>query len=335
MDKKQLPFATIVIPCRNEEKHIEKCLEALLRQDYPRDRLEIIVVDGISTDGTRRILEEFSRRDPRVRIFDNEKIFTPFALNIGIRAAAGEIIVLMGAHADYQSDFLSKCVHYLFEYGADNVGGRMVTLPRDNTLVGKAIVLALSHPFGAGNAEFRLVQKEPKWVDTVFGGCYRREVFDKIGFFNEKLTRGQDIEFNVRLKKAGGKILLAPDIVCSYYARSSMKDFFMHDFRGGSWVFYSRKFTNESLRLRHYLPAASFLAGVCLLAAGFYWPVSWMVLAVLAGFYILLSLFFSVKIAIKERDLRYVFLMLVTFGSRHAAYALGSLNGIVKIILKK
>ncbi|UMX47648.1 MAG: glycosyltransferase family 2 protein [Candidatus Nealsonbacteria bacterium DGGOD1a] len=335
MDKITLPLVTIVIPCRNEEKHIAKCLDAVLAQDYPGGRFEIIVVDGASTDGTRRILESYAKKDRRIRMLDNEKIFTPFAFNLGIQSAKGEVVAIMGAHADYQNDYLSKCVYYLNEYGADNVGGRMITLSRNGTIMGKAIVRALSSPFGVGDSHFRMKSNEPKWVDTVFGGCYRKEIFDKIGFFNEKLTRGQDMEFNVRLKKSGGKILLAPDIICRYYARSDLKDFFIHDFYGGTWVIFSRKFTKESLRLRHYLPASCFLFAVLFAVAGFFWPGFWPVLWFLAAFYILLSLFFSVKISVKERDWRYAFLMPVAFGSRHLAYALGSMNGFLKLIFTK
>ena len=284
-----LPFVSIIIPCRNEEKFIGKCLDSILAQDYPKDRLEVLVVDGMSEDGTREIVERYTDMSLRARslachceqseaisardklrnlgiatslpalamtlkLLNNPKKVTPCALNIGIKNAKGEIILWMSAHSRYEKDYISKCVKYLKEYDADNVGGVMITLPRDNAFIGKAIATVLSHPFGVGNSVFRTGAKEPKWVDTVFGGCYKKEVFDKIGLFNESLVRSQDMEFNLRLKKTGGKILLAPDIVSYYYPKSNLKDFFIHNFEDGSWVTYPLKFGIKAFSWRHLIP---------------------------------------------------------------------------------
>lgn len=207
-----LPFATVIVACRNEEKYIQACLDSLIAQDYPKDRMEIFVVDGMSEDRSRAIADDYALRYPHVRILQNLRLITPCALNIGIRAAKGDYILVMGAHAVYQSDYVSLCVRNAESSHADNVGGILNTMPASDSPQAKAIALALSHPFGAGNARFRVGLAKPEWVDTVFGGCYRRDVFQRIGLFNERLVRSQDMEFNTRLKNAGGKILLVPDI---------------------------------------------------------------------------------------------------------------------------
>jgi len=319
-------FVSIIIPCRNEEKYIAKCLNSIVRQDYlllcqgfggqAKDNLEVLVVDGMSEDRTREILGEYIGKYPFIRILDNPRKFTNFAWNIGVKKARGEIVILMGAHAGYKKDYISKCVKYLKEYNADNVGGAMKTLPSKNTLWAKAIAFCLSSFFGAGGSWFRTGAKKPRWVDTVFGGCYKREVFNRIGLFNENLLRSEDMEFNLRLKKAGGKILLVPDIVSYYYPKSNLKDFFRHNFEDGIWAILPLKFVKTPLKLRHYIP----LIFVLTLPLSV-WP------------YIPISSFFSLKIAIREKDIKLFFVMPLVFFSRHFAYGLGSIWGLIKIVV--
>lgn len=200
MTLNSVPLVTIIVPCLNEREFIGACLDSVIANDYPKDRLEILVIDGMSDDGTRAIVEEYAQRHPSIRMVDNPDKIKPRALNIGIQEARGGIIIRMDAHALYEPDYISKSVHYLEEYDADNVGGIRMTLPRSSSRMARAIAHAISHPFAAGNATYRTGAKEIKWVGTVFGGCYRREVFDRIGLFNEALIRGQDREFNVRLR---------------------------------------------------------------------------------------------------------------------------------------
>ncbi len=233
------PFVTVILPCRNEEKFIAGCLDSIISSDFPKDRLEVLVVDGMSEDGTREILAGYTSQYQFIKMVENTKRTTPCAFNLGIKNARGEIIIIMGMHATYASDYITKCVQYLEKYAVDNVGGVMVTVPRDNTLIGKAIAQALSHKFGVGNSMFRSGTKEPVFVDTVFGGCYKKEVFDRIGLFNEKLVKHQDMELNCRLRASGGHILLAPDIVCQYYARTDIKSFLLHNFGNGFSIFSS------------------------------------------------------------------------------------------------
>ena len=326
-----IPFISLIIPCRNEEKFISKCLDSVISQDYPKENSEVLVVDGMSEDKTREIIKGYLEKYSFIKLLDNAKKFTCFAFNIGLKASRGEIIILMGAHAGYKKDYVSKCVRYLKEYGADNVGGVMKTLPSKNTLWARAIAITLSYPFGAGTSYFRVGSAKPRWVDTVFGGCYKREVFDKIGFFNENLVRSQDLEFNMRLKKAGGKIILVPDILAYYYPSSTLKGFLKHNFDDGIWVTYPLKFGLRVFKLRHLLPMF-FTAG--LLFTLIFSPFLFLAKFLFTfGFltYLLLSFCFSLQIAKKE-GFKYLFLMPVVFATRHFVYGAGSLYGFIKTL---
>lgn len=328
----KLPFVSVIVPCRNEEEYIEDCLRSILEQDYPREKTEVLIVDGMSQDKTRQFLKKYQKQYSFIKVLDNPKMVTPSALNIGIKNSQGDIIVLFGAHAVYEKNYISKCIKYLEEYGADNVGGRMLMIPREQTLIARAIIFTLSSPFGAGNSYFRTGVEKPKWVDTVFGICCRREIFDKVGFFNEDLIRNQDIEFNLRLKRAGGKILLVHDVTSRYYVRSNLKDFFLHDLKGGIWVIYLLKFTGKPLCLRHYVPLISVFIALATATVATFFPIFWWVFLFVFILYFLISFYFSVRISVKERNIGYLFVMPVTFASRHTAYILGSIVGLIKLL---
>jgi glycosyltransferase involved in cell wall biosynthesis len=215
-------FISVIMPCRDEEKYIARALESILANDYPRDRLEVLVVDGMSTDGTRQIIAGFAKDHQFIRLLDNPKKITPAALNVGLTQARGDTIIRVDAHSVYPPQYLSDLVAWQEKTGADNVGGMWRILPGSDTPMARAIALGLAHPFGAGNAYYRIGAQAPRWVDTVPFGCYRRDVFAKIGNFDEDLARNQDDEFNLRLRKNGGKTLLVPEIVVDYYARESL-----------------------------------------------------------------------------------------------------------------
>jgi glycosyltransferase involved in cell wall biosynthesis len=330
---KDLPFVSIVIPCRNEERFIENCLNSIIENDFPKERLEVLAVDGMSDDETQGVIKGFAKKYQWIRLIENPKRITPVALNIGIRNAKGEIIIWMSAHNRYDKNYISRSVKSLSKYGADNVGGIMRTLPRIDIFAGRAIVAGLSHRFGVGNSYFRVQTHEPKWVDTVFGGCYRKEVFGRVGLFNENLVRGQDMEFNLRLKKAGGKTLLVPDIVSYYYARSDLKSFWKHNWANGVWAILP--FLHSSIMpvsWRHLVPLifVTGLLGSALL--GFVWTPFFYLFLTILGSYGLANLGASVQIALEKRNIRYLIAMPFIFGILHFGYGLGSLWGVLKLI---
>lgn len=328
------PFVSIIIPCRNEEKFIAKCLDSIIANDYPKDKIEILIVDGMSEDETRDIVREYAQKYPFIKLLNNNKKITPVALNFGINQANGEIIFTLSAHVIYEKDYISKCTKYLSEYGADDVGGIMKTVPENDTILGKAIIFALSNKFGVGNSYFRIGSKEPKFVDTVPFGCYRREVFEKIGLFNENLVRNQDIEFNLRLKKAGGKILLAPDIVSYYYARSNLKGLFRQNFLNGFWVIYSNKFAKTPFSLRHLVPFVFVFSLIGSLLLSIFWLPFIALFFGIFGIYLLANIFFSLKLAVKN-GLHLFPLIVVSFFALHFSYGIGSLWGLIRLVIPK
>jgi glycosyltransferase involved in cell wall biosynthesis len=334
-----LPFVSIIIPCRNEEKFIEKCLESILNQDYPKEKMEVLVVDGMSEDKTREIIKNFQFSNPnfQLRLLDNPKKFTPFAFNIGIKEAKGEIIMLAGAHATYEKDYVSKCVKYLKEYNADCVGGNMITLPQEDTFIGRGIALVLSHPFGVGKSTFRRGSKEPKWVNTVFAGCYKREVFDKIGFFNENLIKGQDAEFNLRLRKSGGKILLHPEIKSYYYARSKLNfSFLKFYFWEGFWAVYPVKFVGKNfIALWRLIPCIFISSLIITSGLPFLSPIFKWFFVFIIGIYAFFNLCSSLQIAFSQRDFRYFFILPFIFAIIHFSYGFGSLYALFRLLLPK
>lgn len=329
-----LPLVSIIIPCHNEEKFIGKCLDSILEQDYPSDKLEVFVIDGISQDKTLEIAQEYSKKNFFIKVLQNSQKITAAAFNIGIKSSRGEIIILMGAHAQYHNDYISKCVKYLIKYNVDNVGGILKTLSGKNTAVAKAIAISLFHPFGAGGAYFRTDPRVLRLVDTVFGGCYKKEVFQKIGLFNENLARSSDMEFNLRLKKIGGKILLVPDIVAYYYPTTSLRKFCRRCFVDGFWAIYPLKF-GIILRPRHFIPlvfiSTLMLFGIMALAVKYFIFIFWG----LAATYLLVSLFFCFSVSAREKNIKILFPLLLAFACRHFVYGFGSLVGLIKVILNK
>ncbi|GAB6183585.1 glycosyltransferase family 2 protein [Thermodesulfovibrio hydrogeniphilus] len=333
--KDNLPFVSIIIPCRNEEKFIGKCLDSIIANDYPKDKLEIFVVDGMSEDKTREVLKEYTQKYPFIKILDNPKKVTPSALNIGIKKAKGEIIIIIGAHTEYTRDYISKIVHWLKKSGADSVGGILITKPGANTLIAKAIPLALSSMFGVGNAYFRTGVKEPRYVDTVPFGAYRREVFDKIGLFDEELVRNQDDELNLRLIKNGGKILLVPDIISYYYARDSLLKLWKLYFQYGYFKPLVALKVGTVLTWRQLIPAifvgSLFISGIL---SFFFSPFLWLFFFILCS-YLLANLGFSVYLSLKK-GIKYLPFLPLCFATLHFSYGIGYLKGIMDfIILKK
>ena len=327
-------FVSVIIPCRNEEKYIEECLDSVINQDYPKEKLEVLVVDGMSEDRTREVIEKYTKQYLFIKLLNNPKKITPVAFNIGVKNSNGDFIIIMGAHSVYERDYISKCVKYSNEYNADNVGGIWKIVPREKTLVAKSIAFASSSIFGAGDAYYRSgYSGQPKWVDTVFGGCYKREVFEKIGLFNENLKRSQDMEFNLRLKKAGGKILLVPDIIAYYYPKSNFKEFFVHNFKDGIWAIYPLKFVKIPLCLRHYIPFIFILSLLGTGLLGIFFPIFFWLFLFIFGSYFLVANYFSVKISTKEKDIRFLFLMPLAFATRHIGYGSGSVWGLIKLII--
>lgn len=226
------PGVSIVIPCRNEVDHIERCLQSVIAQEPPANGFEVIVADGSSVDDTQDVITRFARRDPRVRLIDNPRKIVSAGMNAAIRAASGTIIVRMDAHTEYAPDYVRQCVLILTQTGADNVGGPART--RADGWIGKAVAAAYHSRFAVGGARFHDPNYEG-YLDTVTYGCWRRESFDRFGYFDEELVRNQDDEHNLRITRAGGRIYQSPKIQSWYRPRNSLSALFRQYMQYGYW----------------------------------------------------------------------------------------------------
>lgn len=321
------PRVSIVMPCRNEAAYIGACLESIVATDYPLDLVEVLVADGRSDDGTREIIERCAARHPCVRMLDNPARITPTALNTAILAATGDVIIRMDAHGVYPRDYVSRLVTALEETGADNVGGVVVTLPADDTPAARAIALAFAHPLGVGNAYFRIGSAARRWVDTVPFGCFRREVFDRVGMFDEEMVRNQDDEFNLRLIGRGGRILLLPDVVSTYYARRSLGAVARMFYQYGYFKpLVARKV--ERIMTRQLVPPLFVLSIVATAALGLWVPAARVLLAGIVGTYAALILT-GAALAIRKQGTRCAAVLAAVFSVMHVSYGVGYLRGIV------
>ena len=327
-EKKSLPFVSIVMPMRNEEYFIAKCLDSIMANDYPVDRYEILIVDGMSNDGSRKIVDDYSKKYRNIRLLDNPRMIRVTANNVGIKAAKGEIILSMDAHVLYARDYIRQCVDLLETTGAANVGGLQKAVGYN--YITNVIALATSTPFGIGDAEFRYLEKE-KWVDTVYLGAWYKKTLVKVGYFNENWIRNGDYELNYRIRKAGGRILLSPKIKCEYFVRGSLSKLAKQYLLYGTWRVKTIKTHPDSIRWRHLLPPLLILwliISPVLLALGskFWW--------ILIGSYFLYTILTSTGIGIKN-GLKYFPLLNPTLWILHICWGIGFFIGIFKFGLPK
>lgn len=327
-----LPFVSIIIPCRNEEGSINRCLDSVLAQDYPQDKIEVLVVDGMSDDRTRDIVKELTGKNSGIVLLDNPCRIVPKALNIGVKASRGEFIVRMDAHSLYERDYVSQCVEFLQRGNFANVGGPMRAVGED--YMGKAIALCHHSFFGLGGGKFHDEEYEGL-ADTVYLGAFRRDIFDKVGLFDERLERNQDIEFNARIRKNGGKIYLTSVIRSVYRCRSGLAGLWKQNFRNGLWAIYTKAIAPYALSWRHFVPFVFF---VCLTLSLLLLPVKTLPanlrllpLAAVGGSYLAASLFFSLTLSLRKGG-RYFFILPVIFATLHFSYGMGSVLGLFKII---
>jgi succinoglycan biosynthesis protein ExoA len=331
-----IPLVSVIIPCRNEAHSIARCLDSVLASEYPRDRLEVIVADGMSEDNTRERVDQYAARDPRVRRIDNPARTTPQALNRAIAAARGELILRLDAHAGIAPDYIVRAVRNLERSGADCVGGVMRTVAEGSGAFAEPIRIGLSRPFGVGNAHFRTGSDKPLFVDTVFGACWRREVFERIGWFDERLERSQDIEFSSRLRRAGGKILMSPEMKIDYYARSTLGGFWRQNWTNGVWAILPFACgSGIAVRWRHLAPLALVVTLAGSVAAAAWTGIGWLAWVVAAP-YMAANVAASMQAAWKERDtlarrMALAFHLPVIFASLHLAYGAGSVWGCARL----
>ncbi|MCG3148781.1 MAG: hypothetical protein PCFJNLEI_02228 [Verrucomicrobiae bacterium] len=273
---------SVVIAIFNEEHFIERCLAGVLAQDYPAEQMEIIVADGMSTDRTRELVAKY----PRVRLIDNPGRIVSTGLNRAVAAARGEIIVRLDGHCEYPRDYVRRVVALREELNADSVGG--VLAPVANGYVQRAVAAAYASPVGLGSAGLKAEASADvvREVDTVHGGCWRRERLLAVGGFDEEMVRNQDDELSFRLRHSGGKIFQSLGIPVRYHVRNSYRKLFWQFAQYGYWkVRVVRKHPRQA-SVRHFVPAAFVLTvGAGLVVAPFSSVGRWGLIAVV-GFYL-------------------------------------------------
>ena len=319
---------SIVIPCRNEEKHIGKCLDSIVAVDYDKSLLQVFVCDGISIDRTPDIIREYGQKYPFIKLHVNENQTTPYALNLGIRSSTADIVIILGAHAELYPGYIRNCLAtFEMDPAIGCVGGIIENVMEDETSA--IISSAMSSPFGVGNAHFRTGGKEG-YVDTVAFGAYKREVFEKIGLFNEELARNQDDEFNFRVIKAGYKIYLDKKIRSKYYVRASFRKLYRQYFQYGYWKVYVNARHRTVTTLRQMVP----LFFVLYMALGglmsLFHP--YILHIWLAGIliYFLAAAFSAASIAKHPQDIPKI---IYTFLILHFSYGYGYLLGILDFFI--
>ena len=329
-------LVSTLIPTLNEEPFIEKCLLSVIQQRLQHDvHLEILVIDGGSKDRTVQIVQEMSIVYDSIRLMSNAAKYQSYALNIGIKSSNGEIVIRLDAHSIYPDNYISALLESQKTSEADNVGGLFVSSPRDGSY-GASLVQALTtHWFGVGDALYRL-NADAGYVDTVPFGCFKRELFDKIGYFDERLNRNQDYEFNRRIKKAGGRIWLNPAIRVYYYNQASLvkllKKQFLWEAPYNTYMWYLAPYT---FTFRHAVTGLfTFCSIVGAVFAELFYPVR-MICYSFGGLYVLLSLVASFQQSLRYRNVRHILFLPVSFFLFHFVHGLGILKGLLLLLLRR
>lgn len=312
---------SIVIPVRDAANLLPACLDQLVQQDYPQELMEVVVVDGMSRDATVRVAREYPLGRISKQVLECPSLGRSQALNMGIRAATGEAICRLDARTRIPSNYISACAQALTATGADNVGGRQVPDSTTPTQIG--IGLAMSHPFGAGNAQFRIA-KASGFVDTVYLGFFRRSVFDRVGWFDETANIiSEDSDMNQRIRETGGKIYLLADLQARYEPRSSLREQSALYYRyGGARAGNILK--HRSITAWRQLAAPGLVATlVILMAAAWFSSSAWFLLLFLVGLYLILDGAAALQLAAKANRLDVFPYVFAAFPCMHIGYGFG------------
>ncbi len=323
---------SVIVPCRNEHRYIESFCHNVLRQIMPDGwRLQLLVADGMSDDGTRDILQRLSQADPRIQLIDNPRRIVSTGLNAALLQAQGDVIVRMDVHTEYTADYIHQALSVLADSGADNVGGPWHAAPDLHAgPTQRAIAAAFQCPWVAGGALSRRLDYNG-WADTVYLGCWPRATFERFGGFDESLVRNQDDEHNLRITRGGGLVWQSSRIRSTYRPRANLPQVFRQYLQYGYWKPFVIKKHGQTASPRHWVPALFVLAmGLSLLLAvlGAAWP-----LAALSTLYAGAVLFMTMSVA--QRDpcgMKALWRVPLVIGSYHVAYGLGSLMGLWDVL---
>lgn len=325
-------LVSIIIPCYQERNFIRGCLESVLAFDLPEGTsTEVLVFDGLSSDGTRQIAEQVATEDARVRVYDNPGRIQSTALNIGIPMAKGDYVMRLDAHSVYPPDYLSLVLETAVRTGADNTGGVFHTFRRGDGYQAALVQALITCKFGVGDSGFRTDAPEGA-ADTVPYGFFHRNIFDRIGLFDERLRRGQDYEINRRIIESGGHIWCNPKIGISYYPQPDFKSFirkqFMYEAPYNAYMWYLAPY---SFALRHAITAI-FALGVMggVVLSPMFPLIRWIFGATMA-LYFILAILAAFQQAIRYKEPRHALFLPVSFFLYHFIHGVGVIVGLVRL----
>lgn len=326
----EYPFVSVIMPIRNEADFIERSLGSVLRSDYPVDKLEVLVADGCSDDGTQDVVDRMSKSDNRVHLLNNTGKIVSTGLNLALKEMRGDIFIRVDGHCEIPNHFIKKSVETLLEKtDAWVAGGYWKTV--STGYIGKVISAATETPFGVGNARHRLGNFDG-WVDTLPYGAHHRWLLRRIGYFDEQLVRNQDDEFNMRIRLAGGKIWMSSEIWSTYFSRSSLKKLWRQYFQYGFWRIRTLQKHKIPATVRQVVPLA-FVASLLIMAvlSFIFPPVVWG----LAGFLVMYfaGVCLGTFAVVKRVGWTGIFAAPLVFMILHFGYGLGSLWGFVRFVV--
>ena len=326
-DRDSAITVSVIVPLYNEERYVASLIDSLAAQTYPIDKMEWILIDGMSSDRTVDIIREYEQRgDLPIVLLHNERRKTPYALNMAIEQARGTYVVRLDAHSYFYPTYIERCIHYLETTDADNVGGIAET--EATGFMGQAIAKMLSSKLGVGGSDFRTGDGD-RYVDTVPFGAFRKSIFDKVGLFNPRLLRSEDNDMNARIRAVGGKIWLAEDIRFKYYCRDTVKGILKMALQNGNALFFTLRENPRAMSLRHFIPFFFLLSLIALPILGAIWPLFGYVFLGELGLYGLLDLLFSFV----GRSPQYGLVTVWLYPLFHCVYGLGSLLSLFGIPL--
>ncbi len=319
------PRVSVVMPIRNEADHIGASLRCVLEQDYPKELIEVFVIDGMSTDDTREIVQSVATTNSRVHLIDNPGRIVPKGLNRAMPDTTGDVIVRVDGHCEIASDYVSRCVEHLQRKDVDGVGGPIETI--GETWMSRAIAAAMSSSFGVGGSAFRVLKDQTMLVDTIAFPAYTRAAIELAGPYDEELVRNQDDEYNYRLRKLGAKLLLASDVRSRYFSRASLRKLWKQYLQYGFWKVRVMQKHPRQMRARQFVPPL-FVGALMLATLLAVWlPGGWKGLAALTVMYAFANLLASWFVARDDR--RQMFVMPVILVTLHVAYGTGFLGGLL------
>jgi glycosyltransferase involved in cell wall biosynthesis len=333
------PLVSVILATCNEARSIDACLESILSQHTTCPRtggfdIEVLAVDGLSHDGTLETLDHCAAMDQRLRVIPNERQRTPFAFNLGLQHARGEFVCILGAHSLYRRDYIATCLDELLAHEAAACGGRVLTVPADNTLGARLCAWTMSHPFGSSGKSFRTQPEGP--VDTVNYPVMRRDLALSVGGYDEDMLRNQDNDLNQKLRSAGHILWCTWKTHCLYFPKRSVRHLLRYAYTNGYWNALSLRKNAASMSIRHFVPflfVLCLLAGILLAASGAWWAalhplLAFIPLLALLCAHIFLGTVAALQLSVRERTLDPLWLPPVLLGF-HIAYGAGTLSGLV------